>query len=76
MKEFKQPLRNGRHVGHEHYFCPDKLPLILVVDDDKTMRILLRKMENEGYQVAEAKNGEECLAVSSTSSQILSRWMP
>jgi diguanylate cyclase (GGDEF)-like protein/PAS domain S-box-containing protein len=39
-------------------------PLILVVDDDKTMRILLRKaMENEGYQVVEAKNGEECLAV-------------
>ena len=39
-------------------------PLILVVDDEKVMRILLRKaMEKEGYQVAEAKDGEECLAI-------------
>lgn len=39
-------------------------PLILIVDDDKSMRILLRQaMKKEGYQVAEAKDGEECLAV-------------
>ena len=36
--------------------------LVLVVDDDKMMRLLLRRaMEREGYQVAEARNGEECL---------------
>ena len=40
------------------------LPLILVVDDDKSMRILLCKaMEKEGYQVAEASDGEECLVL-------------
>ena len=40
------------------------LPLILVVDDDKTMRLLLRRaMEQEGYRVVEASNGEQCLAI-------------
>jgi len=44
--------------------CLEDSPFILVVDDDKSMRVLLRKfMEKEGYQVAEAKNGEECLAL-------------
>ena len=39
-------------------------PLILVVDDDKFMRLQLRRaMELEGYQVAEATDGEQCLAV-------------
>jgi diguanylate cyclase (GGDEF)-like protein len=37
-------------------------PLILVVDDDKTMRLLLREfMEQEGYRVVEGNNGKECL---------------
>ncbi len=41
---------------------PDS-PLVLVVDDDRTLRALLRlAMEEEGYQVAEANNGENCLA--------------
>ena len=39
-------------------------PLILVVDDDKFMRIQLRHaMEQAGYQVAEASDGEQGLAV-------------
>ncbi|MBF2065733.1 MAG: PleD family two-component system response regulator [Calothrix sp. C42_A2020_038] len=39
-----------------------KPPLILVVDDDKTMRLLLREfMEQEGYRVVEGNNGKECL---------------
>lgn len=45
--------------------CPDQpnSSLILVVDDDSSFRALLRfAMEEEGYQVAEAKNGEDCLA--------------
>jgi PleD family two-component response regulator len=38
-------------------------PLILVVDDDKSMRMLLRlALEQEGYQVLEAQDGEACLA--------------
>jgi diguanylate cyclase (GGDEF)-like protein len=37
-------------------------PLILVVDDDKTMRLLLREaMEREGYRVTEVTNGQQCL---------------
>jgi CheY-like chemotaxis protein len=43
-------------------FHPDS-SLVLVVDDDRTLRSLLRfAMEEEGYRVAEAKNGENCLA--------------
>ncbi|MEW5857890.1 MAG: response regulator [Cyanobacteriota bacterium] len=38
-------------------------PLILVVDDDKFMRLQLRRaMEQAGYEVAEASDGEEGLA--------------
>ncbi|OUL17783.1 PleD family two-component system response regulator [Nostoc sp. 106C] len=37
-------------------------PLILVADDDKTMRVLLRKaMEQEGYRVVEVNDGQQCL---------------
>ncbi len=37
-------------------------PVILIVDDDRSMRTLLNlAMTEEGYEVAEAKNGEQCL---------------
>lgn len=37
-------------------------PLILIVDDDRTMRSLLKiAMEEEGYRVMEASNGLQCL---------------
>lgn len=40
-----------------------KVPLILVVDDDRMMRSLLNlALEEEGYQVVQAKNGEQGLA--------------
>ena len=36
--------------------------LILIVDDDRTMRNLLKiAMEEEGYRAIEAKNGDQCL---------------
>ncbi len=38
-------------------------PLILIADDDKVMRVCLRQvMEQEGYTVVEAIDGESCLA--------------
>lgn len=38
-------------------------PLIFVVDDDKSMRMLLRvALEQEDYQVLEAQDGAACLA--------------
>ncbi len=38
-------------------------PLIAIVDDDRSMRMLLNMaMEDEGYRVAEANNGEQFLA--------------
>lgn len=41
----------------------DKTPQILIVDDDRTMRSLLNlAMEEEGYQVVQAANGEQCLS--------------
>ncbi len=37
-------------------------PLILITDDDRSMRTLLNlAMTEEGYDVVEAKNGEQCL---------------
>src|SRR4051795_1017125 len=37
--------------------------VILIVDDDRGTRLLLRRaMQQDGYHVAEAANGEECLA--------------
>lgn len=39
-----------------------KPPLILVADDDKVIRIMLRDfMEKEGYRVVDVKDGQECL---------------
>jgi|GEM_PF-1030422 len=41
----------------------ERIPLVLIVDDDRTMRSLLNlAMEEEGYEVAEAENGEQCLS--------------
>ncbi|WP_017653531.1 GGDEF domain-containing response regulator [Fortiea contorta] len=37
-------------------------PVILVADDDQTVRLLLRRaMEKEGYRVVEVNDGEQCL---------------
>ncbi len=39
-------------------------PLVLVADDDKVIRVCLRQaMEQDGYQVIEAVDGENCLAM-------------
>lgn len=48
----------------EMMLLPHNPPLILVADDDKTTRLGVRQaMEQEGYQVVEAGDGESCLAV-------------
>ncbi len=37
-------------------------PSILIVDDEKNMRLMLgRALENEGYQVLAASDGQQCL---------------
>ncbi|MEA5594499.1 response regulator [Rivularia sp. UHCC 0363] len=39
-------------------------PQILIVDDQKTLRLVLRKaIEKQGYQVVEACNGQHCLDI-------------
>ncbi|MBD2101915.1 PleD family two-component system response regulator [Leptolyngbya sp. FACHB-261] len=46
--------------------CPlsSSSPLVLIVDDDKFMRLQLRRgLEQEGYRVVEAVDGEQCLAL-------------
>ncbi len=41
-----------------------KPPLILIVDDEKTVRMVLRRaMVKEGYKVIDACDGEECLDI-------------
>jgi diguanylate cyclase (GGDEF)-like protein/PAS domain S-box-containing protein len=41
----------------------EKAPLILIADDDKVIRLTLRRvMKQAGYRVIEAENGEQCLA--------------
>lgn len=53
--------RTRLSVPYMSAVSPDA-PLILVVDDNKPARMLLRSvMEAEGYRVAEAENGEQCL---------------
>lgn len=40
----------------------DRIPLVMIVDDDRSMRMLLNMaIEELDYQVVEAKNGEQCL---------------
>lgn len=40
-----------------------KIPLILIADDDKVMRLALKRaMKQAGYRVIEAEDGEQCLA--------------
>lgn len=41
----------------------ESTPLIMIVDDDRSMRSLLNMaMEASAYRVVEAKNGEQCIA--------------
>ncbi|MBF2019496.1 MAG: response regulator [Hydrococcus sp. C42_A2020_068] len=48
----------------------EQTPLILVADDDRATRLLLKlAMEEEGYRVVEAKDGEQCLGA-------FTRWQP
>jgi diguanylate cyclase (GGDEF)-like protein len=49
------------HSAHSVHLS-QKPAKILVVDDDRSMRLLLKlAMEEEGYEVFEAQNGEQCL---------------
>lgn len=58
-------LNQGTYaISNVMTFSSHNPPLILVADDDKVMRVCLRHaMEQEGYQVVEAVDGESCLAI-------------
>ncbi|NEP77201.1 MAG: PleD family two-component system response regulator [Okeania sp. SIO3C4] len=44
--------------------CWTVAPRILIVDDEKTIRLILRRiLQKDGYQVIEANNGEQCLEI-------------
>lgn len=46
------------------FSTPNQPPLILIADDDKVMRLMLRDvMEQQGYQVIEVSDGQQCLDV-------------
>ncbi|QLE55207.1 PleD family two-component system response regulator [Nostoc sp. TCL26-01] len=48
--------------GISPYSLSKQPPVILVADDDKTIRVLLREaMEQEGYRVIEVTDGKQCL---------------
>ena len=48
--------------GISSYSPSKQQPVILVADDDKIVRLLLRKaMEKEGYLVVEVEDGKQCL---------------
>ncbi|WP_066379824.1 MULTISPECIES: PleD family two-component system response regulator [unclassified Anabaena] len=48
--------------GISPYSIPKKPPVVLVADDDNTIRKMLRTiMEQEGYRVVEVTNGKQCL---------------
>ena len=61
--------------GHDHaqtQAATPKKPLVLVVDDDITMRLLIHEaLEQGGFQVIEAENGREALATFEQRSQYL-----
>ncbi|MGL5061585.1 MAG: adenylate/guanylate cyclase domain-containing protein [Microcoleus sp.] len=43
---------------------PQTTPLILMVDDEPTQQLFMRRvMEKEGYRTIEASNGQECLEI-------------
>lgn len=52
-------LPEGNTSPHKH-----DVPLILIVDDERMMRTLLRRaIEKEGYQAIEAENGQQAIAL-------------
>jgi diguanylate cyclase (GGDEF)-like protein len=64
------PAVDGTPTGPDNtmqqttYPTEEKLPLVLVVDDDFSARLQLRfTLENSGYAVVEAASGEEALAL-------------
>ncbi|MDF5707500.1 MAG: diguanylate cyclase [Nostoc sp. S4] len=47
-----------------NYDIQNKSPLVLVVDDERALRLVLhRAMEKQGYQVTQACNGQHCLDI-------------
>jgi CheY-like chemotaxis protein len=57
MQELEVSLLTGSNSA-----STKKGPLLLIVDDDPSQRLVIRYvLEREGYQVLEANSGETCL---------------
>jgi len=53
-----------RSSSPEHQQKGEKTASILIVDDEKALRLVLRRaMEGEGYRAIDAHNGEQCLSI-------------
>lgn len=62
MSKYGSECLVDKQMTDKDSFSQEQVPLILVVDDDRSMRTLLKvAMQEEGYRVVEAKNGEQCL---------------
>ncbi|NJM75459.1 MAG: response regulator [Acaryochloridaceae cyanobacterium RU_4_10] len=56
----KTAIQNTPHSELE--IILQKRTLVLIADDDEAARILLRHiLEDQGYEVIEAQNGQECI---------------
>jgi len=56
-------MTNENNFVSENYSTPEHIPVILIADDDPSIRLLLRHvMEQCGYHVVEAANGVEAVA--------------
>ena len=55
---------------------PDDASRILVIDDDPTVRDLMKRLlKKEGYRVETAADGRDGLRIAASSSPMPSRWM-
>lgn len=60
MRKLKKLCNRNVRMGETSTVFQQESPLILVIDDDRCMRTLLNlAMEEEGYRVMDAKDGEQ-----------------
>lgn len=64
QRQAQPSLVHATATGGDYTTDSHSAPLVMVVDDEKTMRLLLRRaVEKEGYQVIEADSGEQAIGL-------------